>query len=983
MNERPPYPQYIERDEELLIKQALNAVKEDSCSRAVLLYGPGGVGKTSLVRQMSEVSNDPGTRWLAPIDVDDSEYWLLSNLESKIAHRLDGTGIYFDRYWKDLSQLPNHSHADISLETVVSYLGRVKETFAQCYRQYVESESTTVVIVFDTVEAIRGTNQLQTLTRWMKALPIATLFILSGRPIAEEEQSIQDPIRTELETPHQRMSVVPIEVGGFSLSAARRYVEGSQIAEDLLGEEKDKLILLTQGQPLWLAFMIDYLKLKGIPEEADQHSLDYIEQNVPFAGQMTSKGEMLHQAFLRRLIAPYRESDFWHEAIKRFAVVRQPIAKAVWKMLMNDRALPEDAEDLDAAWERLLDMPWVRPRGNGEYVTLHDAVAEAFAQRLFPLHDQDQHWRHMVWLRALDIYRAQAKEVADGLPRDLAALDDELSRLDARPGDVTVSVPDDSEIIEHSIAIDVRKRDLDQLKAAYLYYLFLTDFGDGCQEMLDSFEQAKQEHDVFMQDLLAIYLLRFLPGGTSSSAFNDVIKARLDEFRRWLTRDRPDYYVAIGIMVARHLIESAQPEAALKLLNQLPEESADQDLRHRLHILRGNACMRVPGLVRESLHHFKQALAEAKRLNVPNRQRLIAEAHKEHGFYYRNIGQWQDADLSYKNARDAIFASLSPQSSEADRDEIASIQTNWAYVKGLNGSYSEGAELVETAITVRRRVGYPSEEGKSWSVCGEVYRYARRFEKAWAAYCIAEQLLQGRRYWSWLGLIYQEQAICLYQALQDDIELSDDQLGEAKRLIKNALDICLSHSIRSYPSALNRAGRIFGYDEPDQGLYYLEKGIDEARRLSDGWFWFANLVEYAELCYRLWEVKRDDKYRENIEFRLPDIALANREYAFPDLAGRWRVLQGHLAVHDYLRTRDQDNLKSALEHYKVGFADIARRPVGSSGAASIPTQFRAFERNFRKLSPSIRATWQAKLHETWCRLDYGSTLLLARLQELY
>ena len=130
----------------------------------------------------------------------------------------------------------------------------------------------------------------------------------------------------------------------------------------------------------------------------------------------------------------------------------------------------------------------------------------------------------------------------------------------------------------------------------------------------------------------------------------------------------------------------------------------------------------------------------------------------------------------------------------------------------------------------------------------------------------AEQIFQEQRNWSWLGLIYQEQAICLFQATQDGVNLAPgkDPIEQAKRLITLALDICRDQAVRYYPSALNRAGRIFGQDDFDAGLRYLADGIDQARRLSDGWFWFANLIEYVELSYRAWAKTGRREYRDQI-----------------------------------------------------------------------------------------------------------------------
>ena len=64
-----------------------------------------------------------------------------------------------------------------------------------------------VVIILDTVEAIRGIYLLVTLTQWMKPLT-ATLFILSGRPQTEKDK--EDWIAEELQDPHRPLPVTEL-----------------------------------------------------------------------------------------------------------------------------------------------------------------------------------------------------------------------------------------------------------------------------------------------------------------------------------------------------------------------------------------------------------------------------------------------------------------------------------------------------------------------------------------------------------------------------------------------------------------------------------------------------------------------------------------------------------------------------------------------------------------------------------------------------
>ena len=1011
MTETTLFPEYIHRPEESQIRDEIAWVQGDGQSRVVLLYGPGGVGKTWVVRELAKSgSSGEAVRWVSPVDVGDAQYWLLSSLERHVINELDPG--FFRKYTDYLDRLPTYDPS-IGHETIVSHLGRIKEVFAECYRDFVESTRSTVVIVFDTVETIRGMYLLSTLTQWMKKLP-STLFVLVGRPVeragkraarsadegavdSRDERSVDgrgdedDPIMRLLMDPYQAFPVRTITLGDFPENVAHDYLASSRIESGLSPDELAKLVRLSRGHPLWLAFTIAYLSERGIPEEAERWSLAEIEREIPYSGLMGARGEDLHEDYKRRLMTPYRDAGFWPEVVRRLAVVRQSIGEPAWQRLMSDQPLPDGVSDLHEAWEELLEHPWIRPQANGTQVTLHDAVAEELAKRIIPVHDQSKAWRRALWRRAVVIYGEQIDATEAAFAAQAASVDDRLRefRERHREAEDLPATAEDRAVVEEVSRLDARKRDLDQLRAARLYYQLLCDHGTGCQAFLDLFQVAGDQNDIIFLDLLAHEMQRFLPGGVSPHTFGDVIGEAIEEFRNWLGKaENAGLHLDIALAMAEHLIRSEQPETAIDLLASMPESRADHMQRYHLGIQRGNAYMRIPHHVRDAQLHFTLALSEAQELTSDDRHKLIAKAQKELGFYYRNAGMWREADEAYRQARDALLAGAPVLESEDDREEMASIQTNWAYVKGLVGSYRYGQNLAESAVTVRHRLDRHLAEGNSWSVCGEVYRYERRFQKAWEAYAEAQRIFDLERNWPWLGLIYQEQAICLVQAADDGIDLlyGQDSLKEAKRLIRQALDICRDQSIRHYPSALNRAGRIFGRDDHALGLTYLADAIDWARRLFDGFFFFASLIEYSELSYQAWRETGQPEYLHQVTSRADEVQEAMEEYEFTDLRGRWLLLQGHLAIHRSLEPGAPSELDAALAHYSEGFALIAQDYVGSSGASAIPSEFRRFRKLFEQLPADVQEHWHAELRRAWRDRYAGegaTTLLLARLEELY
>lgn len=957
------FPRYIPRDEEREILAEVDRVKGWGESSAILVTGPAGAGKTRLMRALAtEQAADEAVSWLQPIDLDDEQYWLLTHLQDTVAKQLDPRDEFFGRY-KDLSAQPPAS-ASVTEDVALSRLSHSRRVFHDCYKQYIDSTGKTVVMVLDTIEAIRSVPLLVPLAQWMKSLP-GTLFILSGRPQPGiDREPEEDPIVAELASRYRPMQVRRVQLGAFSWSAAQRYLMSSGIAAGIAeDDDRARLILLTGAQPLWLAMAVSYLNDQDMPAEA-QVPLAILEREMPYGGRVTNDGERRRENFKRRLMSPYKDGGFWAESVERLAIVRLGVTESMWFELMRDIPLPAGMSPA-AAWAVLREMPWIRVRTNGSTVTLHDAVAEEMAKRIISVNDLDQAQRKGLWERMVRICTSRVREM------------EEAYRVAGRELE------------------DPRKRASGVLKVQSFHYQMLLDFAAGCRLFFDLFGQARSEHDLLLQDLLATAMRRYLFAANVMGPFEDVDTAVIREFRHWLIDGREELHREVGITLGEFLVTSGQARAAVQVLGDLPLKGASARQLSGQKILLGNAYMRFPGKVRQGQRYLEEALHVTTDPSIPaeDRHRLAAAAYKAQGFYNRNLGRWRKADEAYEHAKNAIWIVLTENLEEADRLEFASIQSNWAYVKGLGGDYSAGLSLVRSAINVRRRLGRPLTLGMSLSVEGEIYRYQQQYLKAWDAYAKAERIFAKIEDWSWLGVIYQEQAICLFHAWEESLLLGSNedlagQLAEAEELARKAVEICSEWSVRNYASALNRAGRIIGHSVPDAGLHLLSDGIEAARTMSDGWFLLANFVEYAELSYRRWEKTGDPEHRKDITRYASYVQNAMTEYEFAALNGRWQVLTGHLLVHDWLDSppdsRDDSLLGMALDEYREGFRQIGERGhLGSSGTRVIPGAFNTFGKMLSSLPEDIRSQWLTLLRMDWSSARPGSTLLQAELERLY
>jgi tetratricopeptide (TPR) repeat protein len=516
----------------------------------------------------------------------------------------------------------------------------------------------------------------------------------------------------------------------------------------------------------------------------------------------------------------------------------------------------------------------------------------------------------------------------------------------------------------------------------------LCNFEEAVREFSTLFDEATKKHDLRLRELLWLEMQRFLPGEQSYDPLEDVVRPLVARFRTWYTSKLDSQY-EIGCRGIQYLIDNERALEADERLNTLLHQfEGNLEKQYKLFNLRGNARMKIPGRVQEAEVDFQQALKCAHSLESSG---VWGQAHKEIGFYYRNIGRMSDAAQAYLEA-----LRITPL---REQEELASIHTNSAYVQALRGEYEEALSLAETALAVRRRLNLQRETGMTLSVKGEALRYMRNFALAWGAYQEAAGIFEAAGNWPWLGMVYQEQAICLFQAASAGVKVEkykdvEEMRKRARELSLQALAICRDMSIRGYPSALNRAARILSDREPDQALMYLKEGIRSAEEIGDGWFFFANVVEFAEICYQAWLRTGDIAYRDQIQSLSSRAEQAQKDYRFLDLSGRWNLLQGYLATHDALEGDNKEYselmLNDALEYYKRGFAQEVRSYFGSHNATAISFEFDRFGRLLAKLPLEVRESWYVELIKAWSDVgqDYiedlkQSTKLVTQLSRIY
>jgi tetratricopeptide (TPR) repeat protein len=758
------FPEYIQRkDIQNYIKTNIEKVQCDGESRAFLLYGKGGRGKTFLQRNLPDVFKDrDDIMWLDPIDLDDIQFWSLINFKIYLADVLDKESKecfksyreLLGDYWKYARyEKRRQDERDIGLR---EYRRQLEKEFIKAYRHFLKESGKIIVIQLDTIEAVRDFDICADLIDWLKRLP-KTLLLISGRPSTIEKDRLINGLERSPSFPY-----VKKELGIFSEQESRNYLEQSAVFNGLEKNEIEKIILFVKGHPLWLALTVYYLEQVGLPQTLVRYPLETLEN--------LSKDHSIFNEYVSELLTPYKERTFWHEAILRLSILRQRMNFQIWKTIMEDISLPEEVENWDNAWEIFKTLPWVRERANKRYITLQDAFAEELAKHYVPKVDKVGNLRHSLWQVAEETYDELINSRKIGLANPK---DHEMLLVSENMKDARNFFDSESPYLE-----------LYLLQTAELHYKMLADVENGSQFFISLSKEALGKSRRQLVDLLSLEIQRFLPG-QSLGALNDVEHSRLGEIQDWLESHSETFFNVLDALFELRL-SLGRPGQIKKYLVQRVDEWKEQNKQDvyidSLIWLFTSTWREHPKKGRGYLYDALEVAKKAKQ-NDSIRE-YLPKLYQLMGFSYR-------ADQQLKEASDWLEKAVKASREQHNPAILASALNLLAYIYATMGYTGKAGAMIRQALEIRQRLldreseGTPTRRSKnidlawSYNTLAEINRYRGKLAAAQTFYRKAERIFHQER-------DYEGQATSL-QALSDTrrrIALAAYRRGDVEQSLK-------------------------------------------------------------------------------------------------------------------------------------------------------------------------------------------------------
>jgi tetratricopeptide (TPR) repeat protein len=798
--------EFLGRTEELaLLSQAIGSTSERSI---VVVSGPGGIGKTRLLQEISRSAKTiRGARVLEIIDFDLPTYEIPQIIDRTIARQFSTAQFapYLEAiYLRQIAEEGGIDPVRLAAQTL-----DVNRKFVECFNAATSRER--IVLRFDTIEKMQGRASFNRLLDLLFQLN-NVVVVFAGRPNGDEGLAGTEALYDELikrgngiET-LAHMPLQPFDRATFDAYVERKQqLSGTQIEDELL----DTFATLAVGRPVLIDLAVE---LGG---QAPAEWLDELSQEPGQLRQLQQSHDPAEQAAFAAI-----QERFDRELVANVASMRSDLDRLTALLAL---VAPLDQEHiasiLELPPERAADLFNIAASRvsfkvvDGTLIRLHDAVGELVIRYALPAADPEGVLQRRYLTRASEAFEDQSHTILARIGRLRA--DEEVARGMGQRDQVLA-------LFEERAA---HQRRYGQNRLRIVELAFRLDPISGAERLERELEIARQHGGA----------------GADLGAMFSAVQSYFGE----LERRSPAHAIRAQMLLANQHVADGQYHLADQLYGRLDDRLRD-DSALRFDILhgRGNVQMGI-GKAQAALQFYRAAAELARRLAD---DLLLGRALLSSAWAARLLGQLDQAIGYYQQSFGLTIRPDIPH--EEAQIRRATAMNGMAYIYAIQGKKSRTAvDSLKQAIDIRQSLGESGRFalGQSYTTAGEIFLSLEQPNEALKYLALADDLFaelnnstrqggarNGRQHNQWIAKIASARGRAYRDLAEEAVDAAERHayLMRAETELEKAVELAIAADL---PLARYRLAGIYGStpDRRQRAVETWQQSMHDAQSFGD------------------------------------------------------------------------------------------------------------------------------------------------------
>lgn len=666
-------------------------------SHVIYYRAGGGMGKTRLLLELVEMvrQEGPGFQTTGIIDLYHTDNHSTSDVERIIVDTLDPDNKYFQAYRRERVLYLEMRERGAGARTLEQGRQRLSQILVDEWLR-LAGDMRKLVLIFDTVELLQyessvveemaGLHTVDTLVKtWLlTVLPQLknVLVVFAGRPKKREHQ---EHLEAEIKAAFGEEIVSIRELRGLNLPEIRQFVRALCRGEQVLPEEILPVVeRLTLGAPIFLHLIVDLMRTlapvyKSLLDWFREHQgIVTLEDGDPRLDEARTE---IKKHILRGI---FNEADELGLYLTRIAMMPKGIDESILDVALGLPAA--EARDLLARLENLSFVKRFQPLSGEEAL---------FEKRLF-LHDELYQLFRLAGV--VPNLLVNERQIASTLVRGY--YEPRIQELEAK---IRTLEPDQR---------DPDRRMLQKMQVERLYYLMVQNPAAGFAEYQRLSDEANRYRFVGFSMRLHDEFLRFYNLDERRAQF-----ARAGITHEQVIRESAEMWIERFHWWGQYVRELNFAEKIFASLAELHiDPQRDAAVLGNITALYVRSKTMTQGFDPQLADKIMECLKALPELEQSDRRQILARARLfiSLGYLYHRGGRYIEAAQHYGAAQTAL--NLLPE----QRDELAMLLNNMAYVQARQGQFELALPLINRATKINETLGLLPSKGLTLSTLASI-----------------------------------------------------------------------------------------------------------------------------------------------------------------------------------------------------------------------------------------------------------------------